>query len=124
MADPRPNRGMMIVLAYLWPLALVPLLLDREDADVQWHARHGLVLMIAEFVVLCVYVFAASLVSLARFGFGCVMGLVLVFAWVGVMAIHLIAMLKGLNGGRLQVPGVTTFVDRFNREDGRQGSSL
>ena len=46
--DPSPNRGVMIVLAYLWPLALVPLLLEKQDADVQWHAKHGIVLMIAE----------------------------------------------------------------------------
>src|SRR5437016_5802174 len=47
-AAPSANRGVMIVLAYLWPLALVPLLLEKHDADVQWHARHGLVLMAAE----------------------------------------------------------------------------
>src|SRR5262249_27925078 len=42
--DRFPNRGMMIVLAYLWPLALVPLLLDKADPEAQWHAKHGLVL--------------------------------------------------------------------------------
>jgi len=49
MADvePSPNRGVMIVLAYLWPLALVPLLLEKHDPEVQWHAKHGIVLMIA-----------------------------------------------------------------------------
>ena len=40
-----PNRGVMIVLAYLWLLALIPLLLEKQDAEVQWHAKHGLVLM-------------------------------------------------------------------------------
>ena len=42
-----PNRGVMIVLAYLWLLALVPLLFEKTDRQVQWHARHGIVLMIA-----------------------------------------------------------------------------
>src|SRR3954449_5072929 len=56
------NRGVMIVLAYLWPLALVPLLLEKNDAEVQWHAKHGLVLMIAELVLLFGYVMMTSLV--------------------------------------------------------------
>ena len=37
----------MIVLSYLWPLALVPLLVEKEDAEIQWHAKHGIVLMVA-----------------------------------------------------------------------------
>ena len=49
-AGSSPNRGVMIVLAYLWPLALVPLLVEKQDAEVQWHAKHGLVLMVAELV--------------------------------------------------------------------------
>ena len=32
----------MIVLAYFGLLALIPLLMEKEDAEVQWHAKHGL----------------------------------------------------------------------------------
>ena len=38
----------MIVLSYLWILALVPLLVEKDDKEVQWHAKHGIVLMVAE----------------------------------------------------------------------------
>ena len=40
----------MIVLSYLWLLALVPLLVEKDDKEVQWHAKHGIVLMVAEIV--------------------------------------------------------------------------
>ena len=40
------NRNVMIVLSYLWLLALVPLLTEKDDKEVQWHAKHGLVLMV------------------------------------------------------------------------------
>jgi hypothetical protein len=115
MPDPSatPNRSVMIVLAYLWPLALVPLLLEKNDAEVQWHAKHGVVLMIAELLVLCAYIMVMSLVSLAAFGLGCVLSLVLVFAWIGLIALHVAAILKGINGGRLIVPGVSEYVNRF-----------
>ena len=46
------NRNVMIVLAYLWLLALIPLLVDKEDREVQWHAKHGLVLTVVEVVVM------------------------------------------------------------------------
>ena len=81
-----PNRGVMIVLAYLWLLALVPLLFEKTDREVQWHAKHGIVLMIAELVALLVYILVTSIISLATLGIGCILSLFLVFAWVGVLA--------------------------------------
>jgi uncharacterized membrane protein len=108
-----PNRSVMIVLAYLWVLALIPLLVEKQDAEVQWHAKHGLVLTAAELVLLFAYVLVTSIVSLATFGLGCVLSLLLVFAWIGILALHVVAILKGVNGGRLIVPGVSEYADRF-----------
>ena len=48
---PVEQPGIMIVLSYLWLLALVPLLVEKEDKEVQWHAKHGIVLMVAEIVL-------------------------------------------------------------------------
>jgi uncharacterized membrane protein len=108
-----PNRGVMIVLAYLWPLALVPLVVEKQDAEVQWHAKHGLVLMIAELVLLFAYVTVTSIVSLATLGLGCVLSLFLVFGWVGILALHVVAILKGVNGGRLIIPGISDYANRL-----------
>jgi uncharacterized membrane protein len=108
-----PNRGVMIVLAYLWLLALVPLLVERQDPEVQWHAKHGLVLMIAELILLFGYIVMTSIVSLATLGLGCVLSLFLVFGWVGVLALHVVAILKGVNGGRLIIPGLSDYANRL-----------
>ena len=115
MADGQasPNRGVMIVLAYLWPLALVPLLLDKHDPDVQWHAKHGLVLMIAELTLLVAYVVLTSLVSLATLGLGCVLSILLVFGWIGILALHVVAILKGVSGTRLVIPGLSDYANRW-----------
>ena len=43
---PSSNRNVMIVLSYLWLLALIPLVVEKEDQEVQWHAKHGLVLTV------------------------------------------------------------------------------
>ena len=103
----------MIVLAYLWPLALVPLLLEKHDSEVQWHAKHGIVLMIAELILLFGYIMLTSIVSLAALGLGCVLSVFLVFGWVGVMALHVVAILKGINGGRLIIPGLSDYANRL-----------
>jgi uncharacterized membrane protein len=108
-----PNRGVMIVLAYLWPLALVPLLLEKRDPEVQWHAKHGLVLMLAELLLLVGYVVVTSLVSLATLGLGCVLTILLVFGWMAILALHVVAILKGVNGTRLILPGLSHYADRF-----------
>ena len=112
-AGSSPNRGVMIVLAYLWPLAFIPLLVEKHDPDVQWHAKHGLVLMIAELVLLFGYIVMTSMVSLATLGLGCVLSLLLVFGWVGVLALHVVAILKGIGGSRLIIPGLSGYADRF-----------
>ena len=103
----------MIVLAYLWPLALVPLLVEKGDAEVQWHAKHGLVLMIAELILVFAYIMMTSIVSLATLGLGCVLSLFLVFGWVAILALHVVAILKGVNGGRLIIPGLSDYANRL-----------
>ena len=115
MADVKasPNRGVMIVLAYLWPLALVPLLLEKRDPEVQWHAKHGLVLMIGELLLLFGYAVLTSVVSLATLGLGCVLSILLVFGWVGILALHVVAILKGVSGTRLIIPGLSNYANRF-----------
>lgn len=113
MPQASSNRVVMIVLAYLWPLAIVPLVAEKDDPDVQWHAKHGLVLMVAELILLLAFAMVTSLISLATFGLGCALGFFVVFIWMAILAVHTIAIVKGLNGTRLIVPGVSGSANRF-----------
>jgi len=113
VTEPSPNRGVMIVLAYLWPLALVPLLVEKEDPEVQWHAKHGIVLMIAEIVLLIVFGMVTSIVSLATFGLGCVLSMLVIFLWIAILAVHAMAIITGLNGKRFLVPGISEYANRL-----------
>ena len=110
-AEGSPNRGVMIVLSYLWPLALVPLFLERDDPDLQWHARHGLVLMMAELLAIVVYLAIASIISLAALGLGTVLAILLVAGWIGVLALHVMAIVKGMSGARLVIPRLSHYAD-------------
>jgi hypothetical protein len=102
------NRGTLIVLAYLWPLAIVPLLVGRHDPDVRWHAAHGLLLMAFELLVFAAMWVAIALVSMNAFGVGMVLSLGFVLAWIAVLGLHLVAIIR-----RLVVPGVSAFADRW-----------
>jgi uncharacterized membrane protein len=104
------NRGVMIVLSYLWLLALVPLLVEKDDREVQWHAKHGIVLMVAEII----FWIAVTIVQMALGTIlGCVVGLLSFVVWIGILVLHILAIVKGVNGGRLIVPGVSQYADRF-----------
>src|SRR6186997_2572008 len=78
------NRTIMIVLSYFGLLALIPLLVEKDDREVQWHAKHGLVLFVAEIII-------ATLISV----------------------VHILAIVKGVNGQRLIIPGLSDFANRF-----------
>lgn len=96
------NRNVMIVLSYLGILALIPLLVEKNDKEVQWHAKHGLVLIVAEFVIWTALTFAALA--------GCIAGPILALVF---LIIHVICIVKGLNGERFLIPGISQFADKF-----------
>lgn len=101
----------MIVLSYLWLLALVPLLVEKDDSEVQWHAKHGLVLFGAEIIVVIVLAIFSSAVAFLDLGCtGCL--LQSVFSLV-ILVVHIVCIVKGLNGERFLIPGVSTYTDRF-----------
>ena len=110
---PSSNRNIMIVLSYLWLLALVPLLTEKDDKEVQWHAKHGLVLAVAE-LVLWVGVGIFTQITFTVFGpLGCLISLFMPIFGLAVMALHLMCIIKGINGQRLVIPGLTQYVEKF-----------
>jgi uncharacterized membrane protein len=106
---PSSNRNVMILLSYLWLLALVPLLTEKDDKEVQWHAKHGLVLMVAE-----LFIWIVISIIIGPLGiFGCIAALFTPLLMLGQLVLHLLAIMKGINGQRLIIPGVSEFADKF-----------
>lgn len=106
-----PNRTIMIVLAYLGILAVIPLVAEKEDREVQWHAKHGLVLLAAEIIISVIISVVGGMVAFADAGCsGCMASSLF---WVVVMVVHILAIVKGVNGQRLIIPGLSDFANRF-----------
>ncbi len=95
-----------MVLAYLWPLALVPLLVEEHDQEVRWHAKHGLVLFGAEFVGFMALFILSGIVGWLVF-------LLVPLVQLGVLVLHVACIAKALQGGRLLVPNVSEYADKF-----------
>jgi len=101
----------MVVLSYLWLLALIPLLTEKNDKEVQWHAKHGLVLMVAEIIGVIILTIIGSAIAFIDLGCsGCILQTVF---WVVILVVHVLCIMKGVNGERFQVPGITPFVEKF-----------
>jgi hypothetical protein len=113
MSAAPPNRAVMVVLAYLWLLALIPLAAAKNDPEIQWHAKHGLVLTAAEAAAFIGLWLAVGLVSVASLAAGCAMGLLFVVAWIAILLLHFAAVVKALGGGRLIVPWLSDYAGRL-----------
>jgi len=116
--DAAMQRKLMLVLAYLGPLALVPLLVDTGDSEVRWHAKHGLILAGVELAALMLGMMVVETLALVTAGlFGCLFLLVspavLLGLLVVIVAVHALGMARALNGERLMIPGISEYANRF-----------
>ncbi len=108
-AAPPPDRTLMLILAYLGPLSLVPILVEKEDAEVQWHAKNGLVLFGAWAAICIVDVFLFATIQI----FGCLYTMFMTFIGLAYFALIVIGIAKALRGERLVVPVLTDLARRF-----------
>jgi|SRR4051794_27325065 uncharacterized membrane protein len=100
-----PNRGIMLVLSYLWLLALIPFVVEKNDSEVQWHAKHGLVLTVAEFLLWVVVGIVTHIIPFA----GCVLWLL----WPLLLIFRIFLIIKANNGQRVLIPGISQYADQF-----------
>lgn len=107
-AAPASNRNVMIALAYLWILAIVPLLVEKDDKDVVWHAKHGLVLTVLE-IILYAVLMVVSMVPVL----GCITVFLPVVVFLGFVVIRILCITKAMNGQRFLIPGVSDFANKF-----------
>lgn len=102
------NRTLMLVLSYLGILALIPLLAEKEDREVQWHAKHGLVLFGAWLAVWIVLTILANVPVL-----GCIMVLGYPLLGIGYLILMVLCIVKATQGQRFRIPWLSDFADKW-----------
>ena len=120
---PTPARRFpWIVLAYLGPLAVLPLIivplsprLRDLRTELSWHAWQGFLLAIIETVVLVGVTALAAYATLSSVPAGVTLGVVAWALWVAVLLVHLGAIVAALSERRLQLPGISLLATRLAR---------
>jgi len=103
-----PNRGIMLVLSYLGPLAVIPYAVEKDDPEVQWHAKHGLVLFVAELILSVLFWFLVHIPFL-----GCLAAIIIPVLWLVIFIFHIFLIVKAVNGERFMIPGISEYANRF-----------
>lgn len=109
---PSSDRTLMVVLSYLWILCLIPLLTKKDDNEVQWHAKNGLAILIAEIVVWVLFFVVGMVIRRILFA-GCGVAVIECIIWIGFLVVRVMAIIKGVNGQRFRVPMISDFADKM-----------
>lgn len=104
------NRQIYLVLSYLGLLGLIPYLFEKEDREVQWHAKHGLVITGAEIVLGLVLGVVLTLINMVTGCLGCLVGPLIV---IPILILHVMLIVKALKGERMLIPGISQYADQF-----------
>lgn len=107
---PGGDRTIMVVLSYLWILALIPLLTKKEDREVQWHAKNGLALLVAEIVIWIVFMILGRFMPSVV---GCGLATIQCVIWLAFLVARIMGIVKGVAGQRFRVPVVSDFADKM-----------
>jgi uncharacterized membrane protein len=102
------DRTIMLVLSYLGILGLIPLLTKKEDPEVQWHAKNGLALFVAELIIVVAFWIVGQVPYI-----GCMMSIVSCVLPLAFIALAIILIMKAVNGERFRIPVVTDFAEKM-----------
>jgi uncharacterized membrane protein len=103
------DRTLMLILSYLWFLAIIPLVTRKDDREVQWHAKNGLVLAIAYTAIEIVFWIFGHFFPLAA----CLISIVPCAVAVAYLVVIIIAIMKATSGQRLRIPMLSDYADKM-----------
>ncbi|KUK83837.1 MAG: Uncharacterized protein XD98_0239 [Microgenomates bacterium 39_6] len=96
------DNKIIALLSYIGLLVLIPLLTKKDDEFVQFHAKQGLVLLIATIIVNIIKIIP-------------ILGqIIFLFGGLGCLVLTFIGIVNVLNGQKKQLPLIGQFSDKFN----------
>ena len=97
----REQDKIMLVLAYLFPLSLIPLLTVKDSDFVKWHAKQGTALGA---IAMVFHILIGATVILALLG--CLTG-------PAVLVLCIMGIVKAFGGVRWRIPVIADLADKF-----------
>ncbi len=111
---PPPTTGgsrdtAMLVLSYLWFLSIIPLVAKKEDPEVQWHAKNGLVFAIAYTAIEAVFWIIGHFFPLV----GCLVVWIPCLVALGYLVVIIMSIVKATSGQRFRLPMLSDYADKM-----------
>lgn len=103
------DRTIMLVLSYLWFLSLIPLLTKKDDPEVQWHAKNGLIWALAITAIDIFFMIFGHFFPVLS----CLISVVPCAIGLGYLVISILAILKALKGERMRLPMLSDYADKM-----------
>jgi uncharacterized membrane protein len=108
--SPSSSRLWLLALGYIPVLGLLPLLLEKRDREVRWHARNGQLL----FGAVAAVGIAATLVGIVVPSLSCLYAVAMLIASLLYISVATLAALTAFSGGRLVIPVISRYASRFS----------
>ncbi len=116
--DLTPEQKLMAAIAYMSFLVFIPITQDKKDEYIDFHIKQGLVLAVADFVLL--FMLGIILQILPRF-----LGDFLLFvAVIAVMAGHIYLIFKALSGEKFLIPQIGALIQKINLQLFRKKTTI
>ena len=99
----------MLVLSYLWFLSIIPLVAKKEDPEVQWHAKNGLIFAIAYTAIEVIFIIIGHFFPL----FGCLVSWIPCLIACGYLVVIIMGIVKATSGQRFRLPMLSDYADKM-----------
>lgn len=99
---------LMCILSYLGLFSLIPFFVKKDDPYISWHARQGVLLAIASFVIYAV-LFVLSMLP----GLGMILMPVVAVFGLGVLGLSIWCMIQACQGKRWPIPVLSQFTGKM-----------
>jgi uncharacterized membrane protein len=106
------DRTIFLILAYFGIFSLIPLLAKKDDAEVQWHAKNGVALFIAEVIWVAIGIALIFVVPHIPF-VGCGWVAIRCVVWLGFLGLSIYCMVQAVGGKRFRIPIITDFAEKM-----------
>ncbi len=90
---------LMAILSYFGIFALIPFFVEKEDEFIQFHAKQGITLMLAEIIVSIIFMILSFIPVL-----GCIIAIVQLLLFLALFVFHIILMIKASKGEWYKIP--------------------
>ncbi len=103
----------MLVLSYLGILSLIPYFTVKKDNEyVRWHARQGVVLLLAEIILWVAFMIMSAIIAFVPFLYILMSLLWFIFA-VGFLALSIYCIVQALKGLKWKIPYLSDFIEKI-----------